>query len=72
MVDRTGLTGTYDVNVLYTPDSRKRQTDTETEAAIGPSLSEAFQEQLGLKLERGKGPVEVIVVDHFEKKPREN
>ena len=72
VADRTGLTGTYDVDVLYMPDFRRMQADTEPEAAIGPSLPEAFQEQLGLKVEKGKGPVEVIVVDHFEKKPREN
>jgi uncharacterized protein (TIGR03435 family) len=72
VADHTGLTGTYDVDVLYMPDSRKMQADTEPEAASGPSLPEAFQEQLGLKVEKGKGPVEVIVVDHFEKKPREN
>jgi bla regulator protein blaR1 len=72
VADRTGLTGIYDVNVLYLPDWRKMQPETETFATTGPSLSQAFQELLGLKLEKGKGPVEVIVVDHFEKKPREN
>jgi uncharacterized protein (TIGR03435 family) len=72
LADRTGLTGTYDVNVLYMPDSRKAQVDTSPDAAIGPSMLEAFQEQLGLKIEKGKGPIDVIVVDHYEKKPREN
>lgn len=72
VADRTGLTGTYDVNVLYMPDSRKMLPDTESLATIGPSLADAFQAELGLKVEKGKGPVEVIVVDHFEKKPREN
>jgi len=37
-----------------------------------PSLSAAIQSQLGLKLESGKGPVEVIVIDHAEKTPTEN
>jgi uncharacterized protein (TIGR03435 family) len=37
----------------------------------GPSLPVAIQNGLGLKLERGKGPVEVVVVDHVEK-PSQN
>jgi uncharacterized protein (TIGR03435 family) len=72
VADRTGLTGTYDVNVLYLPDSRRMLPDTESLAATGQSLAEAFQAELGLKIEKGKGPVEVIVVDHYEKKPKAN
>jgi uncharacterized protein (TIGR03435 family) len=61
--DRTGLTGTYDLNVRYMPDDRRLETD----APGGPSISETLQEDLGLKLEKGKGPVEVLVIDHMEK-----
>ena len=63
VVDRTGLTGTYDLNVLYVPDDRRLNAETES----GPSLAAALQEELGLKLEKGKGPVEVLVIDHLEK-----
>jgi uncharacterized protein (TIGR03435 family) len=67
VADQTGLTGTYDVNFLYIPDNRLLQAD----APPGPSLIEAIQSDLGLKLEKGKGPVEVIVIEHVEK-PSEN
>jgi uncharacterized protein (TIGR03435 family) len=67
VVDRTGLTGTYDFDLLYIPDERRLKDD----APPGPTLEQAVQEDLGLKLEKGKGPVEVIVVDHLEK-PSEN
>jgi uncharacterized protein (TIGR03435 family) len=63
VADQTGLTGTYDMNLLYVPDDRQLKPD----APPGPSLAEAIQGDLGLKLEKGKGPVEVLVIDHLEK-----
>jgi uncharacterized protein (TIGR03435 family) len=62
VVDKTGLTGIYDIDLTWTPDSTVASTELS-----GPSLFTAIQEQLGLKLEAGKGPVEVIVVDSAEK-----
>jgi uncharacterized protein (TIGR03435 family) len=62
VVDRTGLTQTYDVNLLFASENRKLPED-QTPA---PSLEDAIRD-LGLKLKKGKGPVEVIVVDHVEK-----
>ena len=44
----------------------------EAEVDSGPDLLTAVQEQLGLRLERKKGLVEVLVVDHAEKVPTEN
>jgi uncharacterized protein (TIGR03435 family) len=67
VVDRTGLTGAYDLNVHFIPDRQKLDAD----APPGPSLGDALQEELGLKLVKGKGPVEVLVIDHMEK-PSEN
>jgi uncharacterized protein (TIGR03435 family) len=59
VLDRTGLTGLYDFTLEYAPDNA---VDSEL-----PSLVTALQEQLGLKLESSKGPVEVLVIDHAEK-----
>jgi uncharacterized protein (TIGR03435 family) len=58
VVDRTGLTGGFDIDLEWSPD----QT-----ASDKPSIFTAVQEQLGLKLESTKGLVDVIVIDHAER-----
>jgi uncharacterized protein (TIGR03435 family) len=63
VADHTGLTGTYDVHLHYVPDRRRMDPNLELE----PTVEQAVAEQLGLKLEKGKGPVEVLVIDHMEK-----
>jgi len=68
VVDKTGLTGKYDFTLLWSPD--EMHTADATEPA-GPSIFTALQEQLGLKLDSTKGPVDVVVVDHVEM-PSEN
>jgi uncharacterized protein (TIGR03435 family) len=70
VTDRTGITGTFDFDVPYAVDSLEARP-TNTPGALFPPLETAIQEQLGLRLERGKGPVEVLVIDHIEK-PSEN
>jgi uncharacterized protein (TIGR03435 family) len=59
VVDATGLTGLYDLNLDFNVD--------ESTSSEGPTVFEAVQRQLGLKLESGKGPVEVVAIDHVEK-----
>jgi uncharacterized protein (TIGR03435 family) len=61
IVDKTGLTGRYDFTLEWTPD------DAAPSDQSGPGIFTAIQEQLGLKLEPTKGPVDVIVIDHIEK-----
>jgi uncharacterized protein (TIGR03435 family) len=65
VTDQTSLTGAYTLSLKWTPDD-KPITDNSP-----PSLVTAIQEQLGLRLESTKGPVEILVVDHAEK-PAEN
>jgi uncharacterized protein (TIGR03435 family) len=63
VVDETGLHGSFNFSLDFTNprDPRPRQADSP------PDLFTAVQEQLGLKLEAKKGPVEVLVVDHMER-----
>lgn len=65
VVDKTGLTGGYDVDLKWTEDGAQNSTND------APDLFTALQEQLGLKLESSKAPVKSVVVDHVEK-PSEN
>ncbi|HEV1284485.1 MAG TPA: TIGR03435 family protein [Bryobacteraceae bacterium] len=67
VVDKTGLDGVFDFTLDWTLDS-----DAEKSPDHPPSIFVALQEQLGLKLEARKGPVEVLIVDHVEKVPTEN
>jgi uncharacterized protein (TIGR03435 family) len=69
VVDKTGLRGRYDFTLTWTPDDSAAATagSAASGAAQGPSLFTAVQEQLGLKLEPVKAPVDVVVIDHLEK-----
>ena len=64
VVDRTGLTGRYTILLGYVPESALR------DGVVGPSLETALEE-LGLKLERIRAPIEFLEVEHIGK-PSEN
>ena len=66
VVDRTGLAGTYDFSLNWKSDRNGSFNEAASDASI-PSLQTALQEQLGLKLEPQKGPMQVLVIDHAEK-----
>jgi uncharacterized protein (TIGR03435 family) len=65
VIDKTGLTGKYDFTLSYQVPLEKGETDA-------PSIFDAVQEQLGLRLVPAKEPFDLIVVDHVEKSPTEN
>jgi uncharacterized protein (TIGR03435 family) len=78
VVDSTGLTGNFDLELSWTPDqlpSRPPGTPADQPFRMngveidpnGPSIFTALQEQLGLKLESRRGPVEVLVIDQIER-----
>jgi uncharacterized protein (TIGR03435 family) len=68
--NRTGLVGGYDYELTWTPDQPVEPTPGATPPVInpnGPSLVTAVQEQLGLRLDAQRAPVEVLVVDSAER-----
>jgi bla regulator protein BlaR1 len=75
VVDRTSLTGVFDVDLTWTPDQMPQMQGTPPPGAPppppidpnGPSLFTAIEEQLGLKLESTRGAVEVLVVERLER-----
>jgi uncharacterized protein (TIGR03435 family) len=67
VIDRTGLTGRYDFTLKWTPAPGIGGPSGPPVDPDAPSIFTAVQEQLGLKLESARGPVEVVVVDRLEK-----
>jgi uncharacterized protein (TIGR03435 family) len=70
VIDTTGLEGFYEVKLEWAPSNLSAQEPAEP--AVGPSIYNAVQTQLGLKLEARKGPLDVLVVDNALKVPTEN
>jgi uncharacterized protein (TIGR03435 family) len=66
--DETGLQGRYEFTLSWMTGVPA----ADAPADVGPDLLAAIQQQLGLKLEVSKAPVEVLVIDHLEKDPIEN
>jgi len=77
VVDRTGLTGTYDLDLTFTPDRSLQggpggppppgAPPLPPIDPDGPSIFTAVQEQLGLKLDAQRGPVDVLVIDSVDR-----
>jgi uncharacterized protein (TIGR03435 family) len=72
VIDKTSLAGRFDIDLLWTPSVGENPFDfggnpIPPADSLRPSIFGAIQEQLGLKLEPARGPVEVLVIDHVEK-----
>ena len=61
VIDQTGLAGGYDFELKFAPEAGQRPAD----GAAG-SVFAALQEQLGLKLESGRGAVDVVIIESVE------
>jgi uncharacterized protein (TIGR03435 family) len=69
VVDRTGLTGKFDFELRWAPDSLRAGAPDPTAAPVNndaPPIFVAVQEQLGLKLEAQRGPVEFLIIDSVQ------
>jgi uncharacterized protein (TIGR03435 family) len=67
VVDQTGLTGRFDFRLTWTPDELRAGAVGTESADAPPDLFTAIREELGLKLESTKAPVDVLVIDHVER-----
>jgi uncharacterized protein (TIGR03435 family) len=67
VLNRTGLPGKFDFKLEWTPDSGPCPSTADGDAGVLPSFNAAVQQQLGLRLESGKGPMEVLMIDHVER-----
>jgi uncharacterized protein (TIGR03435 family) len=70
VVDRTGLSGNYDVDLRFSVDSQRPRGSADRQPPApddAPSIFTAVQEQLGLKLEPGRAPVDRLIIDHIER-----
>jgi len=68
VIDRTGLTGKYDWHLEWTPAGAQMESNGmggSSPHSDAPALFTALREQLGLRLESQKGPVQVVVIDHL-------
>jgi len=75
VVDRTGVSGKFDIHLEFAPGEGGRrlggQTQSDAGEATAPEIFTALQEQLGLRLMAAKAPVDVLAIDRVER-PSEN
>ena len=77
VINKTGFTQTFDAQVVFNPTDealggfRDAINEQPTVELAGSSIFTALQEQLGVRLESSKGPVQVLVIDSLQK-PSEN
>ena len=71
IVDRTELTGLYDIDLLFLPDTGPMMMNGTALNADAPALTTAIREQLGLRLDSGRAPVDVVAIQRVDK-PTEN
>jgi uncharacterized protein (TIGR03435 family) len=71
VIDKTGLTGKYDFVLKFMGGRLQDRPPDFDDKDATPPMDQALEDQLGLKIETGKGPLKMLVIDHVEK-PTEN
>ena len=71
VVDKTGLTGKYDISLHWAPDLGASSPGSAPPDDTLPSIYTALEDHLGLKLEPTKGTIPTLIIDHIEP-PTEN
>jgi uncharacterized protein (TIGR03435 family) len=67
IIDRTGMSGTFDIVMEFVPEQNGPPNPDSQPLDIGPTFLQALNEQVGLKAESTKGPVDVLVISHIER-----
>jgi uncharacterized protein (TIGR03435 family) len=71
VLDQSGLSGGFDFQLSWTPDADLSSGGSSASSdTAGPSIFTALQEQLGLRLESRRGPIEILMIDNTEKPNR--
>jgi uncharacterized protein (TIGR03435 family) len=68
VIDNTGIEGRYDFTLTFNPNPAA-PAGTDAPPRLGPDIFSAVREQLGLKLEPDRAPVQFLVIDHVEHPP---
>jgi uncharacterized protein (TIGR03435 family) len=72
VLDMTELKGVFNLTINFTPEDVNNRDEGKADRDAYPPLLTALQEQLGLRLDPRKAPIEILVVDHVERVPTEN
>jgi uncharacterized protein (TIGR03435 family) len=67
VIDRSGLSGTYDFVLRWTPENFQNPAGNAGPSRDGTLIFTALQEQLGLRLDAQRGPVEFLIIDRVER-----
>lgn len=73
VLDQTGLTGVYEIKLEWTPETPGTGNAAASPSVpMGPTIFTAVQEQLGLRLENSRNPMDVLVIEHADRDPVPN
>jgi uncharacterized protein (TIGR03435 family) len=72
VIDRTGLDGKYDYALIFETSALMPPDPTDSDSNTPAPIEVLLQDQLGMRLEKRKGSIEILIVDHVDKTPTDN